>query len=344
MLVELFHLTDLVVNKGIPFTGIALMMATKIPETFTITIPMSLIMSVIMTFGRMANQNELTALRMAGYPLHSMLVPPLLVGLVLAVGLVSIQEYGLPQLSSYKTKVLEEMELVNPVGLLKPRTFLELPPYTIYAKTIDGRVMTNVWIEDRSHDNPQIILSQRGKWIRKNKSEFLLTLEDGTLHQEGKNNRYRVLEFDQQTLSFNPETSGGSIGTGEVIIPLTERYQKYRQLDSKLRKKNQKNKKRLEKKIRKMGTEFHRTLALPFASFFLVLATAPTGLLVKHFGAAADFFFCLGIFFVYYLMLTLLETFAKTGSLSPLLSMWMPNLTFGVIGLGMFWYLKKYGI
>lgn len=344
VLMEFFNLTDLIINKGVPFRAVGLILLTKIPETFSITVPMSLIMAVIMTFGRLAEDNELTAFRMAGYPLHSMLLPPLTVGLFLALGLVGIQEYGLPQLSEYKERQLSKLEMVNPVRILQPRTFLEIPPYTLYAETIDGPSMENVWIEDRKPDNPQIIISETGRWIKQGPGQYELHLKNGTLHQR-TGDGYRVLKFSEQTLQFSPELNTGNIGGGDNFRSLSEKYRAYRSLGQKIH--DQKNpsevSEKQRKQHRKLRTEFHRTVALPFATFFLVLVTTPTGLLTKQYGTVANLIFCIGIFFSYYILLTVTEPLATQGYLDPAVAMWAPNLVLGGTGIGLFYYVRRYG-
>ncbi len=344
VLMEFFSLTDLIINKGVPFRAVGLILLTKIPETFSITVPMSLIMAVIMTFGRLADDNELTAFRMAGYPLHSMLLPPLIVGLLLALGLVGLQEYGLPQLSDYKDRQLSKLEMVNPIRLLQPRTFLEIPPYTLYAESIDGSSMENVWIEDRQPDNPQIIISQTGRWIKINPGEYELHLKDGTLHQR-TGDGYRVLEFSEQTLEFSPKLDGGSIGGGDDFQPLSEKYAAYRSLGREIHsdKESPNDSAEQRKRHRKLRTEFHRTVALPFATFFLVLVTTPTGLLTKQYGTVANLIFCIGIFFSYYIFLTLTEPLATQGYIDPALAIWAPNLFLGGVGIILFFYVRRYG-
>lgn len=343
---ELFHLTDLVINKGIPFSAIAVLLLTRIPETFSITVPMALIMAVIMTFSRMSEDNELISLRLAGYPLHQLLIPPLVLGLVLTVTLVAMDEYALPKLSEFKQRTLSKIQMINPVGLMQPRTYLEIPPYTLYADRVQGNNMKNVWIEDRRHDRPRIIISEKGTWIRQTDGQFSLRLRNGSLHQKGDDGSYRILEFDQQILSFNPKGSSGSIGSGETIKPLSKRFKQYRELEQKFEqaKETAGNYERIRENYYRVATNFHRSVALPFATFFLVLVTAPTGLLTKKYGTVADLVFCLGIFFSYYIVLTLAESLAKTGYIAPVLALWSPNLIFGTFGVGLFFYIRRYGV
>ncbi|MFB6346681.1 MAG: LptF/LptG family permease [bacterium] len=346
LLVELFNLTDLIINKGVPLFGILLVLAAQIPESFTFTVPMALIMSVVMTYGRLSQDNEITALRMAGYSLQSLIIPPLVVGGVLSVLLVGMHQYGLPQLTNYKEQTLAELQLVNPVGLLQPNTYLEIPPYTLYAEEVDGKTMKNVWIEDRSQANPQIIVSRKGRWIKQGEGLYQLVLTDGTLHQQGDETSYRVLKFKEQILKFQPQQNQRATGKQGSARTLFQKYLTYKKLGEQwenAKSSSSKALKRARKRFLEHAVDFHRNLALPLATFFLVLLTAPAGMLTKNFGKLADLIICLGTFVVYYLGLSLMEPLAMTGYCYPWVAMWLPNFAFGLMGLGAIVYLKRTG-
>lgn len=347
LFIELFHLTDLVINKGVPIRGVLLVLVSRIPETFPFTVPMSLIMAVVMTYGRLSHDNEITALRMAGYSLNSLIVPPLVVGLLFAFVLVGMNQYGLPQLNNYKERVLSRLQLVNPMGLLQPKTYVEIPPYTIYADRIEGGVMKNVWIEDRSQSPPQIIVSQRGEWVKQSEKAYKLVLENGTLHQKGQGENYRVLQFNRQVLNFQPG-GGSSSSRSTTSKTLYQQYRSYRALAARLDRRQRTNagEKKIEKTRKNFlekAIQFHRSVALPFASFFLVFLTAPAGMLTKNYGKIVDLIVCLGTFLVYYLGLSLMEPLAMVGSVPPGVAMWLPNLFFGILGFGTIVYLKRIG-
>lgn len=347
LFVELFHLTDLVVNKGVPVRGVLLVLVSRIPETFPFTVPMSLIMAVVMTYGRLSHDNEITALRMSGYSLNQLIVPPLVVGLILACLLVGINQYGLPQLVNYKERVLSKLQMVDPKGLIQPKTYLEIPPYTIYADSVEGETMINVWIEDRSQSPTKIIVSQKGQWVEPKNGSYRLVLTNGTLHQKGGGESYSVLSFKKQTLDFQAGKSSSSHSDVTPSPTLYEQYLTYRKLEQKLDdSRSDSDEDSIEsarEAFREHATKFHRTLALPFATFFLVFLTAPAGMLTKNLGKIADLVICLGTFLIYYLGLSLMEPLALTGFLPPGVAMWIPNVFFGLLGLATITYLKRTG-
>ena len=70
------------------------------------------------------------------------------------------------------------------------------------------------------------------------------------------------------------------------------------------------------------------------ASLVFILIGAPLGIMARKGGFSVSMAFSLGFFIIYWAFLIAGEEFADRGSLSPALSMWLPNLILG--GLGAF--------
>ncbi len=92
--------------------------------------------------------------------------------------------------------------------------------------------------------------------------------------------------------------------------------------------------------INKYLVELHKKFSIPFASIVFILIGAPIGILSRQRGIAVSAVLSLGIFIIYWAFLIAGEEFADRGLLSPMLSMWLPNIILGVIGLYIyFWYM-----
>ena len=87
--------------------------------------------------------------------------------------------------------------------------------------------------------------------------------------------------------------------------------------------------------INKYLVELHKKFSIPFASIIFILIGAPLGMMVKKGGFAVSMAFSLGFFIVYWIFLIGGEEFADRGLLSPALSMWIPNLVLGSLGIFM---------
>lgn len=331
LLTDLLELTELVVNKGIPVTQVVWGIVLQVPSSFVFSIPMSLIMAVVMTYGRMAHDNELLVLRSSGYSLISLSIPSLILAAVLSLGLLSFQQYGLPELKTYRQQWLQSIKVTNPSNLIHPKTYLEIPPFTVYAEKVDGKKMEDLYVEDRRHDPPRVIYSTRGQWLRRKNGQYALKLEDGTVHQSTDDGGYRILNFQTQTIQFNQNQPSRS-SDPKSSPTLYEKYLKYqRAAENSSSSVNSKS-----NDYRKLATDFHRTVALCFASFFLVLVTVPVGIFSKRSGKTISLAFSLAAITAYYLILSVTEPLAISGWIPPGISLWTPNLLFGVAGILMF--------
>jgi len=85
--------------------------------------------------------------------------------------------------------------------------------------------------------------------------------------------------------------------------------------------------------INKYTVELHKKFSIPLASLVFILIGAPLGIMARKGGFAVSMAFSMGFFIIYWAFLIAGEEFADRGSLSPVLSMWLPNLILGVLGI-----------
>jgi len=79
--------------------------------------------------------------------------------------------------------------------------------------------------------------------------------------------------------------------------------------------------------------ELHKKFSIPFASIIFILIGAPLGMMARKGGFAVSMAFSLGFFIIYWMFLIGGEEFADRGLLSPVLSMWLPNIVLGIFGI-----------
>ena len=85
--------------------------------------------------------------------------------------------------------------------------------------------------------------------------------------------------------------------------------------------------------INKYLVELHKKFSIPFASIIFILIGAPLGMMARKGGFSVSMAFSLGFFIVYWIFLIGGEEFADRGLLSPVLSMWLPNIVLGTFGI-----------
>jgi lipopolysaccharide export system permease protein len=88
--------------------------------------------------------------------------------------------------------------------------------------------------------------------------------------------------------------------------------------------------------MRNLHLEFHRRLAFPFACFVFAFIGIPLGLQNRRSGKSMGFFLCIATLLIYYVFLAIGKALGQQGTISPALSMWLPNLFFIAAGIYLF--------
>ena len=88
-----------------------------------------------------------------------------------------------------------------------------------------------------------------------------------------------------------------------------------------------------EKSINSYQVELHKKFSIPFACIIFIVIGAPLGILSRRGGFGVSISISLLFFIIYWAFLIGGEELADRGFLHPGLSMWLPNIILGLIGL-----------
>ncbi len=86
-------------------------------------------------------------------------------------------------------------------------------------------------------------------------------------------------------------------------------------------------------RINQYRVEIHKKYAIPVACLVFVLVGAPLGIIIRRRGVAVSIGVSMGFFWLYWIFLIAGEELGDRGIIEPALSMWAPNLVFGLLGL-----------
>jgi lipopolysaccharide export LptBFGC system permease protein LptF len=79
--------------------------------------------------------------------------------------------------------------------------------------------------------------------------------------------------------------------------------------------------------------ELHKKISIPFANLAFGLIGVPLGLMVRRGGRMVGLGVGVALIIFYYIILTVGEKLAKTGSIHPFLGAWAPNIITSLIGV-----------
>ncbi len=200
----LFDYLDLVVNRGVAVGVVAQLFLLSLGYIVALSAPCAVLIAVLMTFGRLSQDNEIIALRASGVNLAGILLGPLAASVLLAVGLTLFNNHVLPETNHAFANLLIDIGRMRPTVRLQEGVFItDFPGYNLMVKSVNGRTneMRGVTIYKLNPGGPPTtILARRGTLsYTPDGSTAVLNLRDGEIHEippeEGGSRRYRLMAF-----------------------------------------------------------------------------------------------------------------------------------------------------
>lgn len=196
LMLFLFKYVDDLIGKGFEWYVILELMYYASAANVSMALPLSILLSSIMTFGTLGENYELVAIKSAGGSLQKAMMPLLVLIIFLAISSFLFSEYMLPKANLKFGSLLWDIRNKKLSFLIKEGVFNNsIPGYSIRVdkKGSDGISLHNVMIYDHTSNNgiAKIIIAKSGK-MSKNDDYLLLTLHDGVRYEEsnGKSSSY----------------------------------------------------------------------------------------------------------------------------------------------------------
>jgi lipopolysaccharide export system permease protein len=324
----LVQIAYLVINKGVDIFSVAKLFLLRIPAIMIYILPISSLVAILLSMGRLSNDNEIVTIRASGVSLISLVKPLLTFGLLISMLMVIFNDRFIPYAHFESRKTLIEVGMQNPAAALEPGVFINsFDKYIIFIYSIDGNKLYNVRIyEPQGEDKPtRIIVAKKGEFLAlPEKNLVKLKLMDGTADEPDPNNprSFYKLNFKTYFMSLNFANAKDKNSIEKKPKDMTINELK-RQIE-KLKKENIDS--------TPMVAEINEKISLAFSSFVFILLGLPLAVITRRREKSINFGIAFIIIGVYYLMLLGLEALSMQGFLDPTLALWFPNILFGSIG------------
>jgi len=321
---RMVKLMEMVVANGVPLAEVLRLIVLLLPSFLVLTIPMAFLLAVLLAFGRLSSDNEITVLKASGLSLGALLPPVLLTATAAALLTLFISVEAVPWGNTGFKQMTMDVARKYAASAIRERIFRDdLPNIVLYVDQYDEarRTMQRVMIQDsRDAERPLTIFAKSGLISSDDGTGVLrILLKNGTIHTQQKDD-YRLISFGEYLLTAESGRSTPLVRT-EMDLGIGE-------LRSGIASSKVSPQTRL-----KMATELHSRFAFPFATFVFAILALPLGLSNRRSGKGSGFTISILILLVYYVLLSFLRTLAEKGGISPVLAVWLPNLTFLSIGL-----------
>jgi len=329
---KLLKLMDMVVNHGVSLGEVIGIVGYIMPAFLELTFPMAVLLGVLMGFGRMSSDQEMTAARACGVSLYRLAVPVMIV----ALGVYALSSYFAFSLrpwanSNLRNKLYELSQTRTSAGLKEKVFNSNFPGLVVYVDEMSDTdaSLKGVMISDaRDPHNQNTIIAKHGLMLPdpKNKSITLRLFDGSIFGVEPADNATHVTSFRIYDLSVSPE-SGLDLSEqdpGEMT---------YSQLRADI-----KAARRQRKPDYAAETEMAGKFTVPFATMLFALLGISLGLKPARGGHSERFGVSVALFFLYYSLMRVGETLAQRGKLDAWIAMSIPDLVFMALA---FWFFYR---
>lgn len=326
LLDRFFDLIDLVFNKGVNVMLVGRILLLFLPTILPLSLPMAVLLAALVTFGRLSEDNELTAVRAGGMSLLSALWLPVLFTLLLSILMVPFNTSIAPYASRAFRGIYEQIMRADPLINIEPRKFFPIRNIKLFADSVESgsKTLHNVFLYQMAPDGSTSdrVFAKSGT-IKATEEYFQMNLIDGQLQ------RYDLM--DPQHMFHS------SFGTYQISIPLKSDKEnqstRYRNFTSKELKNMVKEMRAKGHSVSTILAENNLRYAMAFAPISLLLVGLPLAVVLKRGGRTFGFGVSIVVIFVYYFLLIAGLTLAEKGLLPAVVSLWIANLAcFGIGG------------
>lgn len=215
----LFKYIDDLIGKGFEWYTILQLMMYNSATNVQMALPLSVLLSSIMTYGSLGENYELVAIKAAGISLRRAMYPMIVVVAILSIAAFIFSDNMLPIANKKYYSLLYDVRQQKSANLLPEGVFSNsFPGYSIRVnkKDPDGQTLHDVMIytSNVADNNTNVLIAKEGLMYKTPDNQFLvLKLKDGVKYEEtmGDRNveprqrftRFRFKETEQKfDLSF----------------------------------------------------------------------------------------------------------------------------------------------
>ena len=209
----LWKYIDDLVGKGLEMMVITKLLFYAAARFVPMALPISVLLSSIMTFGNIAEKSELMAIKSAGVSLRKCMTPLFTLVIFIASFSFLFSNYYMPYANLKAGSLLYDIRKQKPALNIKEGMFYnELSGYSIKIdkKLENGTDLEGIMIYDHKSEkgNDKVIVAEKGKmYLAENEQYFVIALENGYSYNEldlkKENKPFQRASFKEDILRFD---------------------------------------------------------------------------------------------------------------------------------------------
>ncbi len=323
--------------RPIDFAHLAILF---LPTVIVYIIPITYMMGILLGFGRLAEQNEITGMRASGVPLKRIVLPVVLGGALLSAGAFLLQDRVQPAAVSRAGQLMfVDIPLRITLDKLPAGVMHDFGATRFYIgdKDPDSQALYDINILVPERDGDAWVYYARMARVMPEAPRTAIELRDGHIIFPEEGGRLVRSTFDRWVLTL-PELIPREVREDRRALNLAQLMTAERRLSDEYQATGSE---RAGDELRRHRREISERIALPFASLAVSLCAAPLAVRRGTAGRAYSFAIGAGVFLGYYLVMAI----SARGGLLPLgeaiTRAFAPNLALGLAGLWLIWRVDR---
>lgn len=326
--------------RGISGPLIMKIFALNIPFTLSFVIPVSVLTSVLLLFGRLSADGEITAMKACGVSLWQVAAPILFCAALLSLLCFFINAEIAPRSHYLRYQTLRELGRVDPLTLLDEGRFIsDFPGIKLYVGQKDGSRLTDIILYQ--FDGTTMRTEVRAK-----SGQVTFDADQQTLAIVL--NQVRMTQYAAHTTDSHPQIKTLSAESYPVTLDLRNMLQKgtlskkpasmsFSELLGAIRTIRHTFPDILEKSVPRMriklAVEASKRLALALSCFSFALVGIPLGIRAHRKESTIGIGMALVVLFLFYLFIIVADSLLDRPQWRPDLIPWIPVLGSQLIGM-----------
>jgi lipopolysaccharide export system permease protein len=208
----LMKTADNLIGKGLDAWVIIMLIVYNLSWMFVLVVPMACLGAVLMTFGSLTQENELTILKSSGVSLVRLMIPVILLSGVVGCLLIEFNNKVLPDANYHNKNLMYDISRTKPTLKLEGNVFSkEIPNYSILAREVSKNTneLFNVTIYDFTNIlQINIITAKKANvYFTRDNKKLLFELDEGEIHQsiDPNNISSRRIFFKKHRIAMDAE-------------------------------------------------------------------------------------------------------------------------------------------
>ena len=322
---RLYKIIDKLV-EGVPLSSFLMMIGYMMPVVLSFTIPFAMLVAVMLIFGRLSADNEITAMRACGVSITQIIAPILLLAYLLAALCLYLQLDVGPRFLGKSRAIIKHVALDNPEALIEPGRSVSYDNYIIYVGDKDGKKLSDIQLislDGKNNVVADVTASTGTMTVDKKKKIISINLFQGQSINQPYSDSKSTAQFDEFTINID---YGKQLGNKRLTT--RAKYMNTTQLFAKMQIARKHN-----LSTTKLELEMNRRIAMALAPIAFVLLGLPLAIRTSRRETSVGLFLGVILSVVYFMAIIIFLSLGSKPFLYPQYLLWIPCILYQVVGI-----------